>query len=78
MINRDRLVKRFCDLVQIDSPSGEEEAVAVELVKQLEALGLSARRDGYGNIIANDGRPSRCCCRPTSTRWSRAAASSRG
>ena len=57
MINRDRLVKRFCDLVQIDSPSGEEEAVAVELVKQLEALGLSARRDGYGNIIANDGHP---------------------
>ena len=27
------------------------------MVKQLEALGLSARRDGYGNIIASDGRP---------------------
>ena len=57
MINRDRLVKTFCDLVRIDSPSGEEETIAVELVQRLEKLGLSVRRDAYGNIIAGDGRP---------------------
>jgi tripeptide aminopeptidase len=56
VIDRERLVKTFCDLARIDSPSGEEEAIAVELVGRLEALGLEVRRDSYGNIIAGDGR----------------------
>lgn len=55
MINRDRLVKTFTDLVQIDSPSGEEEAMAVELTRRLEALGFSVKRDDYGNVVADDG-----------------------
>ena len=55
MINRDRLVKTFCDLVKIDSPSGEEEAMAVHLQRRLEALGLKTVRDDYGNVIAGDG-----------------------
>ena len=55
MINRDRLVRTFCDLVRIDSPTGEEEAVSVDLQRRLEALGLSATRDDYGNLIAGDG-----------------------
>ena len=55
MIKRDRLVKTFCDLVQIDSPSGEEEMVAVELKRRLEALGLAIVGDEYGNVIATDG-----------------------
>lgn len=55
MINRDRLVKTFTDLVQIDSPSGEEEAMAQELTRRLEALGFSVKRDDYGNIVADDG-----------------------
>ena len=55
MINRDRLIKTFCDLVRIDSPSGEEGQVAIELQKQLEALGLTAATDDYGNLIATDG-----------------------
>ena len=55
MINRERLVKTFCDLVQIDSPSGEEEAVAVDLMRRLTDLGLEASRDDYGNVIAADG-----------------------
>ena len=42
MINRDRLVKTFCDLVSIDSPSGEEDEIAAELMHRLEALGLPA------------------------------------
>ena len=55
MIDRDRLVTTFCDLARIDSPSGEEEEVALELTRRLEALGLTASRDGYGNVIATDG-----------------------
>ena len=56
MINRDRLVKTFCDLASIDSPSGEEEEVAAELTRRLETLGLNVVRDSYGNVIAGDGR----------------------
>ena len=55
MINRDRIVKTFTELVQVDSPSGEEEEMAKDLVGRLEALGLSVQRDDYGNIIGGDG-----------------------
>ena len=55
MIDRDRLVNTFCDLARIDSPSGEEEEVALDLIARLEAMGLTVRRDAYGNVIANDG-----------------------
>ena len=55
MINRERLVQTFCDLVRIDSPSGEEEAVAAELTRRLEAFGLAVARDDYGNLIGGDG-----------------------
>lgn len=55
MINRDRLVKTFMDLVRIDSPSGEEEAMAQELTRRLEGFGMKVSRDAYGNLVANDG-----------------------
>ena len=51
---RDRLVNTFCEIVQIDSPSGEEEEMAVDAVRRLERLGLSVVRDEYGNVIAGD------------------------
>ena len=35
MINRERLIKTFCDIVQIDSPSGEEELMAQEIIARL-------------------------------------------
>ena len=54
MINRGRLVQTFCDLVQIDSPSGEEEALADDLLRRLDDLGLDAIKDEYGNVIAGD------------------------
>ena len=57
MIDRDRLVKTFCDLVRIDSPSGEEDATAIDLMERLQALGFSPVRDDYGNVIAGDGGP---------------------
>ena len=55
MIRRERLVKTFQDIVQIDSPSGEEEAMAVDMVRRLRALGMSVARDDYGNVIASNG-----------------------
>ena len=58
MINRDRLVKTFLELVAIDSPSGEEDAIAADLQRRLEALGLTVHADDYGNLIASEGRES--------------------
>jgi tripeptide aminopeptidase len=54
MINQERLVNSFCDLVRIDSPSGEEEAVAQHLVAVLQGLGLQVSRDAHGNVIATE------------------------
>ena len=57
MINRERLIKTFCDIVQIDSPSGEEELMAQEIIARLEKMGFATKRDAYGNVVASDGRP---------------------
>lgn len=54
MIDRDRLVKSFCELVSIDSPSDEEEEVAQHLIARLEKLGLTVERDAHGNVIASE------------------------
>ena len=55
MIRRDRIVETFCELARIDSPSGEEEAMAQHLVARLEGLGFDVVRDDYGNVVASDG-----------------------
>lgn len=52
MVNPDRLLQSFLELVAIDSPSGEEEAVATEVSRRLAALGATVQRDGHGNVIA--------------------------
>jgi tripeptide aminopeptidase len=51
MIIRERLVESFLDLVKIDSPSGEEEAMAQEMVKRLTDLNVEVRRDSHGNVL---------------------------
>ena len=56
MINRERLIKTFCDIVQIDSPSGEESFISKHLTDRFEAVGLQVENDGYGNLIATDQR----------------------
>ncbi len=53
MINRDRLVKTFMDIVSIDSVSGEEDEIAKDLTRRLNALGLSVEADDFGNLVAN-------------------------
>ena len=52
MINEQRLVQTFLDLVRIDSPSGEEEAICRELVRRFEALGGVCETDAIHNLIA--------------------------
>ena len=54
MINQERLVKTFCDMVRIDSPSGEEEAMSQDLSQRLAALGFTVVRDHHGNVIASE------------------------
>lgn len=54
-INRDRLLDTFLTLVQIDSPSGEEDAIARHLADRLNTLGLTTHRDKAGNLIARTG-----------------------
>ena len=56
MINKDRIIKTFCEIVTIDSPSGEEESMAIDVTNRLENFGFSVIRDDYGNVIASDGR----------------------
>lgn len=60
MINRDRLVSTFLELVRIDSPSGQEEEIARHLTAELRSLGLTVERDTTRNIIARlaeEGQP---------------------
>nr|WP_086940961.1 M20/M25/M40 family metallo-hydrolase [Thaumasiovibrio occultus] len=44
MINQQRLVDHFVDLVKIDSESGNEKAIATELATQLEAMNFTVHR----------------------------------
>lgn len=55
MADRDRLLQSFLDLVRIDSPSGDEEAMAQEIGRRLAALGAEVWRDAHGNVIARLG-----------------------
>jgi tripeptide aminopeptidase len=53
-LNSDRLVKTFLDLVQIDSPSKQEAAVADYIEKALAPLGLKIWRDDAGAKIGGN------------------------
>jgi tripeptide aminopeptidase len=52
MINEARLLQTFLDLVRIDSPSGEEAAIARELEQRFRDLGLAVERDEMNNVVA--------------------------
>jgi tripeptide aminopeptidase len=51
MINKDRLIDTLCDLIKIDSPSGEENRIGQYLIKYLAKLDIKADFDDYGNVI---------------------------
>ena len=52
MINTTRLLGTFLDLVQIDSPSGEEAKISQELAARLRHLGLDVQTDALYNVVA--------------------------
>jgi tripeptide aminopeptidase len=52
MVDEQRLLRTFIDLVQIDSPSGEEAAIAQHLEQRFSSLGMSVKRDELNNIVA--------------------------
>ncbi len=52
MINESRLVQTFLDLVVIDSPTGQERAIADEIARRCAALGGEVIRDAHHNLIA--------------------------
>lgn len=56
MINEERLVNRFLEYVQIDSPTFEEKDFKERLKKDLEELGLKVYEDNSGeNVNSNSG-----------------------
>ncbi len=50
MINNERLINEFLELVQIDSPSSKEGKIAKVLVEKLEAIGCEVTIDKAGEI----------------------------
>ena len=52
MAKLERLVTTLIELIQIDSPSGEEDAIDAEVSSRLNSLGLSVSHDSYNNVIA--------------------------
>ena len=52
MAHRERLLSTLIDLIRIDSPSGEEDAVDLELSTRLRDLGCQIQHDSFNNIVA--------------------------
>jgi tripeptide aminopeptidase len=52
VINRDRLVQTFIELVSIDSPSGGEAQAAEYVFDRLRSLGLEPKMDAVNNVTA--------------------------
>lgn len=50
--NENALINLFCTLVEIPSPSGEEENVANKIVEILSQKGIDVRFDDFKNVIA--------------------------
>lgn len=51
MINEERILQEFVELVKIDSPSMHERKVADILLEKLTALGLEADEDNAGKVL---------------------------
>ena len=52
MPDRQRLTQTLIDLIKIDSPTGEEDAIDAHLSGVLANLGAVVRHDAYGNLVA--------------------------
>lgn len=54
MINKDRLLKRFLEYVQIDSPTKHEREFADFLKKEMEDMGIEVVMDNAGESVGSD------------------------
>lgn len=54
MVNRERIVQTFCDLVRVDSIAGRERRMADTIREKLEALGYTATEDKAGETIGGN------------------------
>ena len=52
-MNTERLLETFLAMVQIDSPSGEEGAMATYLIAWAKRQGLDWHQDATGNVVVN-------------------------
>jgi len=60
LINKERLINEFMELVQVDSETGQERAICDVLIEKFRALGLQVEEDdakektghGAGNLLA--------------------------
>jgi tripeptide aminopeptidase len=52
LVDPDRLLRTFLELVAVDSPTGHEEQIGLELSQRFAALGCQVRRDDIGNLVA--------------------------
>jgi len=52
MVNPDRLLYTFLEMVQTDHGSGQEQLLAQRIVARLRSLGLKAGTDKVGNVVA--------------------------
>jgi tripeptide aminopeptidase len=62
--DQERILDAFCRLVRIDSPSGQEGAIAEYLESELRRLGLDTWRDGAGNVLGRLAGRGRGAARP--------------
>jgi tripeptide aminopeptidase len=53
LIQKERLISEFCELVEIDAPSFGERAIANALRSKLEAIGFAVTEDQAGSIYGS-------------------------
>lgn len=54
MVNKDRLVDTFCDLVLVDSIAGQERRMADSIMKKLRNMGYQPYEDNAGEAIGGN------------------------
>lgn len=54
MVNRERIIQTFCDLVRVDSVAGQERRMADTIQEKLAALGYTAAEDKAGETIGGN------------------------
>lgn len=52
VVDRDRLLQTFLELVAVDSPTGQEEEIGKVLEGRFTDLGCEVRKDDIGNLVA--------------------------